>query len=172
MPAPQTSTTPQLLTPRTDTTPIVLPIQVSDINATHLDLGSGATRRSISRGEVRTLKSFERALDDKAWTMRDHVEKTRLLKEHANAQAKRATYFLETARSVEGGDNLISKLTKLADEANTQAIQAEELYKRAIRGAEAANILCSNVTTRYSGMYRAIVNSPETVPAELAFYKG
>ncbi|MFD8839833.1 hypothetical protein [Streptomyces griseofuscus] len=177
VPAPQTSTgtNPKPSEPLTwpkDNIVRAAPISVQSINATSLELGSGAARPTISRGEVRTLKQFERALEAKTWTMRDQVEKTRLLKEHADAQAKRATYFLETARSVEGGDNLISKLTKLAEETTNQLIQADELYKRALRGHEAANVLSSNVTTRYSGMYRAIVNSPETVPAELRFYKG
>ncbi|CAK7288661.1 hypothetical protein SGPA1_80125 [Streptomyces misionensis JCM 4497] len=161
----------QLLNPKSDAR-LVPPINVTHIDATHLRLGAGADRQYISRGEVRTLKSYERALDEKNWSMTNHAEKCKALKEHAIAQAKRAAYLLEATKRVEGGSNLLAKLTKLAEEANNQLIQAEELYKRSIRGAEASKVLRGNVATRYGDMYRAVVNSPETTPAELSFYKG
>ena len=148
------------------------PISVIHIDATHLELGSGAARQHISRGEVRNLKQYERHLADKTWAMNTAADTTRTLKAHADAQHKRATYLLEAAKTIEGGDRLITALTKLQDAANDQAIKAEELHKRTIRAAEACSVLTSNVATRYGDMYRAVVNSPLTVPAELRFYKG
>ncbi|MYW43069.1 hypothetical protein [Streptomyces sp. SID161] len=148
------------------------PIQVESIDAAHLVLGRGADRQNISRGEVRNLKQFERRLGEKSVIMKQLAEHTQALKAHADAQAKRVTFLLDAAKSVKDGGRLTSQLTKLQDAATTQAHHAAELYKRALRASEACVVLYSNVSTRYDDMYYAVVNSPETAPAELRFYKG
>jgi hypothetical protein len=148
------------------------PIPVKSIDATHIHLGDGAARQFMSRGEVRSLKSFERRLEAKAATMAKVAESSRGLKAHADAQAQQATQLLEAAKGVKGGEKLIAHLSKLGDLARAQAAHAEETHKRAVRGADACRAILANVKTRYGGIYQAVVNSPETAPAELAFYKG
>lgn len=172
---PNTSTpAPAPLTPPADGRYTEMPIRVTDVNATHLTLapGTGASRQSITRGEVRTLKQFERTLAAKTTDMGTVTDIARTLEAHADAQTKRATYLLEAAQSVKGGDKLVAELAKLSEASNIQANEARELHKRAARSTEACNVLYTNVTNRYGDMYRAVVNSPETAPAELRFYKG
>ncbi|MEU8740625.1 hypothetical protein [Streptomyces halstedii] len=148
------------------------PIPVKDITSTHVVLGDGASRASMTRGEVRSLKSFERRLEERATGLDRRAEQTRTLKAHADEQAAKATRLLEAARGVKGGDKLVGTLTKLQEAAQVQAGQAEEIHKRSLRAAEQCRTVLSNVQTRYGGMYQAVVDSPETSPAELRFYKG
>lgn len=148
------------------------PIPVTGINATHLTLGDGAARDTMTRGEVRTLKHFERSLADKATLADKAAEQTRLLKAHADAQAAKALQLLELARGVKGGDKLSAALTKAHEAAATQAGQAEEVHRRATRAAESCRTVLINTQTRYGAMYQAVVDSPETTPAEMTFYRG
>ena len=147
------------------------PIGVTQVTANTIHLGDGAQRDSMSRGEVRSLKGFERRLDDKSQTMAKVSETTRSLKAHAGEQVQKATQLLEQALAVEGGDKLASALAKYRDIAKVQEMKADELHTRAVRGAEGCRVVLANVETRYGGIYKAVVDSPETTPAELDFYK-
>jgi hypothetical protein len=163
-----TPTTPQQPGPQqTQATPV----QVTSIDATHIALGDGAARTHISRGEVRTLKSFERRLTAKTDAMTQVADDTKVLKQHAEEQAKQITKLVEAAKAVKGGDKLIASLTKLEEAAIAQASKAEEIHKRALRAAEACKALLSNADTRYGDIYRAVVDSPETKPAEMDYYR-
>lgn len=148
------------------------PIEVTGVTASHVLLGDGAGTDSMSRGEVRSLKSFERRLTIKAESMAKIAEGTKGLKAHAEGQAKRATQLREDAKGREGGEKLVAALTKLEEAAKVQAAKAEEIHKRAVRAAEGCRVVLTNAETRYGGIYKAVVDSDETVPAELAFYKG
>jgi hypothetical protein len=148
------------------------PVQVKNVDASHIQLGAGAARESMSRGEVRSLKSFERRLNTKSAALTRIGEETRGLKAHADQQAKQATDLLEAAKAVKGGERLAAALAKLQDAAQVQAGKAEEIHKRAVRSAEACRVLLANAATRYGDIYKAVVNSDETAPAELVFYKG
>ena len=148
------------------------PIGVKDVTRTHVFLGDGAARPSMTRGEVRSLKNFERRLRAKADALTKVAEETRGLKAHADQQARKATELLEAARSVKGGNKVVASLTKLEEAAKVQALHADEIYKRALRAAEACRVVLTNAETRYGGIYQAVVDSDETAPAELAFYKG
>lgn len=148
------------------------PIPVDNVTSTHVILGEGAHRTSMTRGEVRSVKDHERRLEEQATRLTSRAEQTRGLKAHADQQAQQATRLLEAARSAKGGDKYIGALTKLEEAAKVQAGKAEEIYTRAIRGAEQCRTALSNVQARYSGIYQAVVDSPETQPAELAFYQG
>ncbi|KIF66302.1 hypothetical protein HY68_37010 [Streptomyces sp. AcH 505] len=147
------------------------PIKVDRIDGTHLYLGEGSARNTVSRGEVRSLKQFERRLTERALALATVAETTKKLHVHAQNQAGEAQTYLEQAKSIEGGDRLTGKLVRLADKAKAQAADAEQVYKRAVRSADACNAVLTNVSTRYSGMYKAVVDSPETGPAEMAYYK-
>ncbi|MEU2873018.1 hypothetical protein ABZ769_28105 [Streptomyces olivoreticuli] len=148
------------------------PIGVREVNGSHVLLGDGAAKESMSRGEVRSLKGFERRLTAKSASMTTIAEDTKGLKAHAEEQARKATRLLEDAKAVEGGEKLAAALARLEEAAKVQAGKAEEIHKRAVRAAEGCAVVLSNVETRYGGIYRAVVDSDETAPAELAFYKG
>ncbi|MFF6931508.1 collagen-like domain-containing protein [Streptomyces californicus] len=148
------------------------PIQVTGIDAKNLHLGDGASRTTISRGEVRSLKQFERRLEDRLTTLQKTADTTKQLQAHAEGQAQQAQNLLEQARGVKGGDKLASALSRLTEDAKKQAVEAGEIHKRAVRSADACAAVLANVSTRYGGMYQAVVDSPETVPAELAYYQG
>jgi hypothetical protein len=147
------------------------PITVTGIDATHVHLGDGASRPSLRRGEVRTLRGFQKALDTKADTMTRIAEATRGLAAHATEQAKQATHLLEQAKSIEGGEKLVAALTRLVDDATAQAAKAEEIHKRAVRAAENATVVHANAETRYGPIYKAIQNSPETSVPELNYFR-
>lgn len=148
------------------------PIPVNSIDATHLHLGNGATRAIISRGEVRSLKGYERRLTERRTNLQKVADLARQLQAHANGQAQQAQSLLERAQGVKGGDKLTGTLARLHEDAKAQAAEAAEVHKRAIRSADACAATLANVATRYDGMYQAVVDSPETVPAELAYYQG
>ena len=65
--------------PKPDHKPGPQPVPVADIDATHVHLGNGAARPSISRGEVRTLRRFQQRLADKNDRMTAVAEATRTL---------------------------------------------------------------------------------------------
>lgn len=148
------------------------PIPVAGVTPTHVLLGPGANRASLSRGEVRSLKGFERRLQAQADAMSKRAEQTKGMKAHADQQVQQAAQLLEQARGAKGGDRLVGKLTKLQEAAQSQAGKAEEIHKRALRAADTARTVLTNTETRYGAMYQAVVDSPETAPAELDFYKG
>ncbi|WP_399559264.1 hypothetical protein OH809_44990 (plasmid) [Streptomyces sp. NBC_00873] len=147
------------------------PIGVKEVTASHVVLGDGAAKDSMTRAEVRSLKSFERRLTAKSDSMTKVAEMTKGLYAHAEEQARKATNLLEAAKAVEGGEKLAAKLARLEEAAKIQADKAKEIHKRAIRAAEACAVVLTNAETRYGGMYKAVVDSDETCTAELHFYK-
>lgn len=147
------------------------PVQVTGIDATHIQLGTGASRTHISRGEVRTLAGFQRKLAEKTDALTQISERTRALEAHAKVQADRITNLLEQARAVKGGEKLAAALTRLQEAAKVQEGHAAEVRKRAVRAQEACTTVAANTDTRYSGIYQAVIDSPETAPAELSYYR-
>lgn len=148
------------------------PITVKDVTASGVELGHGAARDSLSRGEVRTLKAFERRLGEQVTRLTQAAEDTKILKAHAEEQADKATKLAEEAKSVKGGDKLAGSLARCEEAAKAQAAKAQEIHTRAVRAAEACRVVLTNVEARYGGIYKAVVDSDETAPAELAFYQG
>jgi hypothetical protein len=151
----------------------VKPVWVRGISADTVDLYStnASYRDSMSRGEVRTLRRFQQRLEHKTNVMTRIVDATRVLEQHAQEQAKAVIKLLEQAKAVKGGDQLAGKLAKLADDAMVQATKAAELHTRSLRAAEACQALHANTSKRYEPIYQAVVNSPLTTPAELAYYR-
>ncbi|MGP3737926.1 hypothetical protein ACTWJ9_33625 (plasmid) [Streptomyces sp. GDS52] len=169
--APASSADYQTVPPKPDHAPGPQPVQVASIDATHVHLGDGAARPSISRGEVRTLRQFQQRLEAKTDTMTRVGEATRVLEQHALEQAKQVTDLLEQARSVEGGEKVVAALTRLADTAQVQAGKAAEIHQRAVRAGEACTVLHTNTETRYGGIYQAVQDSPETRAARMTYYR-
>ncbi|MFK0288348.1 hypothetical protein ACIQVL_48930 [Streptomyces sp. NPDC090499] len=144
------------------------PVQVKEVTDSHVVLDGG---QSFTRGEIRTLKQYERRMNDKAQTMATAADGTRQLQNQATAQAEQALRFLEMSKTIEGGDKLTAILTRLHDSATVQAGAAEELHKKVVRAAESTQVLLANVETRYGSIYQAVCDSDLTKPAELAWYR-
>ncbi|MFD9443399.1 hypothetical protein [Streptomyces sp. NPDC060001] len=147
------------------------PVPVDHIDATHIRLGDGAARTHISRGEVRTLRSFQDRLTHKTDRMTRVAETTRVLEQHATEQAKQVTQLLEHAKGVKGGSKLVAALTKLEEAATVQAGKAADIHKRAARAAEACKALAASTETRYGAIYKAVADSGEDAPAKLSYYQ-
>nr|WSX25578.1 hypothetical protein OG690_37805 [Streptomyces tubercidicus] len=147
------------------------PIEVKQVDSNNVWLGEGADRNVLGRGEVRTLKSFERRLEAKANALTKIAEGAKGLKAHAEQQATRATQLLEAAKSVKGGEKLVAALVKQEETAKIQANKADEIHKRAVRAAERCASVLANVKARYGGMYKAVVDSDEKIPGEMSFYR-
>ncbi|MEV5451591.1 hypothetical protein [Streptomyces sp. NPDC052535] len=168
---PQAQPTTQTIPPEPHHQPGPQPVPVTSVDATHVHLGDGAARPTISRGEVRTLRNFQQRLADKTERMTTVAEATRTLEQHAREQAKQVNELLEQARAVQGGDKVVAALTKLAEAAHVQETKAADIHQRAARSADACQALHTNTETRYGGIYQAVIDSPETSPAELTFYR-
>lgn len=148
----------------------VTPTEVRGVDKDGVTLGTGAERDRLTRGEVRTMKQLERRLEARADQMTQVAERTKGLAAHARAQASRVRDLVEQTRSVKGGATLLPKLERVAEAADVQAGKAEEIHTRALRAADAARAVLANVVKRDGQIYQAVVDSPETEPAEMAFY--
>jgi hypothetical protein len=146
------------------------PIDVKEVTDKDVVLDGG---QMYSRGEVRNLKQYERRMGEKAVSMGKAAEGTRQLQAHAEEQAAKALTFVEMAKSLktEGGDRFIGVLTRLHEAATIQIREAQELHKRVVRAAEGTQVVLTNVSIRYDGIYKAVCDSPLTKPAELNWYR-
>lgn len=171
-PTPPRPKDPPMPQPDTAAPQTATPIKVDNVGATHLRLGDGAARPYMSRGEVRSLKTFERRLQDRTQSMTKVAEASKVLHAQAVDQATKATRLMESAKAVKGGEKLAAALTRLQEAAQIQALKAEETHRRALRAADNCKALLANVETRYGPLYQAVVDSPETEPAETHFYLG
>ncbi|MEW1639292.1 hypothetical protein AB0469_35220 [Streptomyces sp. NPDC093801] len=148
----------------------VKPLLVKEIDANTLTLGTDGARGSISRKELRNFKQYERKLEAKEDHLIKVADACKALQAAAEDEAKDCQDLAEQAKAVAGGEKLAAKLTKLADAAKAQAAEAAELHKRAKRAAEMCKVVLTNIGTRYAPLYKAVVDSDETKPAELRFY--
>ncbi|MFE7758321.1 hypothetical protein [Streptomyces sp. NPDC057429] len=148
----------------------VKPLLVKEIDANTLTLGTDGARGSVSRKELRNFKQYERKLEAKENHLIKVADACKSLEAAAEDEAKDCQELADQAKAVEGGEKLAAKLTRLADAAKAQATEAAELAKRAKRAAEMCKVVMTNIGTRYAPLYKAVVDSDETKPAELRFY--
>ncbi|MFH8886611.1 hypothetical protein [Streptomyces californicus] len=148
----------------------VKPLLVKEIDANTLALGTDGARGAISRKELRNFKQYERKLEAKEIHLIKVAEACKALEAAAEDEAKDCQALADQAKAVKGGEKLAAKLTKLADAAKAQAAEAAALHKRAQRAAEMCKVVLTNIATRYAPLYKAVVDSDETKPAELRFY--
>ncbi|WP_328545481.1 hypothetical protein [Streptomyces europaeiscabiei] len=148
----------------------VKPLLVKEIDANTLTLGSDSARGSVSRRELRNFKQYERKLETKETVLQKIAEACKALEKQAEEEAKDCQKLAEQAKGVEGGAKLITTLNKLAESAKNQAAEAGELAKTAQRAAEMCKVVLTNIQTRYAPLYKAVVDSDETKPAEGRFY--
>lgn len=149
----------------------VQPVQVKGANAWGVQLGDGSARGSLSRGEVRTMKQLERYLESCVAQMQKAAEQAKVIRDKAAEEAAEAKTLAEKTRSVKGGERLLPKLNRLAEQADNRAKKAEGIHKGTLRAAERGKALLSNLKQRDGLIYEAVVNSPETEPAEMTFYQ-
>ena len=149
----------------------VQPVEVKGASAWGVQLGNGAARSSLSRGEVRTMKQLERYLESCVADMQKAAELARVIAERAQEDARKARELAEKTRTVKGGERLLPKLERLADQADTRAKKAQESQKGYLTAADRGKALLSNLKHRDGLIYEAVLNSPETKPAEMDFYK-
>lgn len=146
------------------------PIQAKGIDGGSITLGGGFLKSSVSRGELRTFKQYEGRLQARIGGLSKVTDETKALAAQARQQADDCQKLAEQAKGVKGGAKLIGKLNKLADQAKSQADEADQIHKKAVKAHDFAHAVLSNIRTRYTPLYQAVVDSDETKPAELKFY--
>ncbi|CQR59282.1 hypothetical protein [Streptomyces leeuwenhoekii] len=148
----------------------VKPLTVNTIDANTLTLGTEGARTTVGRRELRNFKQYERKLEAKETVLQKIAEACARLATEAEDEAKDCQQLVEQAKSVKGGEKLVGTLTKLAEAAKNQATEAATLAQRARKAAEMCKTVLTNIQTRYAPLYKAVVDSDETKPAELRFY--
>ncbi|WP_327066874.1 hypothetical protein [Kitasatospora sp. NBC_01302] len=135
------------------------------------DRHGAAAQHNLSRGEVRSLKQFEQRLAHKGRTLTKIGDDNKTAREHALAHAMRAQKLAEEAKEMKGGMALVGALQRLAEQATALRHKADEVAKRTTRSAEAVRVVAANAQTRHGAIYKAVVDSPLTTPAERTFYQ-
>ncbi|MFL0028410.1 hypothetical protein ACJBCE_36415 [Streptomyces sp. NBUL23] len=148
----------------------VKPLLVKEIDPNTLTLGTEGAAGSVSRKELRNFKQYERKLEAKENHLVKVADACKSLEAAAEDESRDCQQLAEQAKAVKGGEKLAAKLSRLADSAKAQATEAAELRKRAQRAAEMCRVVLTNISTRYAPLYKAVVDSDETKPAELRFY--
>ncbi|WP_239481917.1 hypothetical protein [Streptomyces sp. CS014] len=148
----------------------VKPLLVKEIDANTLTVGTHDAQRPVSRKELRNFKQYERKLEAKENHLIKVADVCKSLQALEEKEVKDCQELADQAKAVEGGEKLAAKLTRLADAARAQAAEAAELHTRAKRAAEMCKVVLTNIGTRYAPLYKAVVDSDETKPAELRFY--
>jgi hypothetical protein len=169
---PATTTGPAIVTDKGDdgVSTDVKPLLVKDIDTHTITLGTADARGTVSRKELRNFKQYERKLETKETVLHKIADACKTLQKQAEQEAKECQDLAEQAKSVKGGEKLGVTLAKLAEAARNQAVEAGELARRATRAAEMCKVVLTNIQTRYAPLYKAVVDSDETKPAELRFY--
>lgn len=157
--------------PTTQTPAAAQPVTVTGISASSVSFGDpGGAMITMSRGEVRTLKAFEQRMAAKVPVMLRVAEECKETRKTAEDLALRAQRLAEQAKHVDGGARLVAKLNRLAEQAAILKTKTSDMEKAAVRGEEAVRVVVANAHTRHGGIYRAVVESPLTKPAERDFY--
>ncbi|MGW1814125.1 hypothetical protein ACWCQM_11265 [Streptomyces sp. NPDC002125] len=148
----------------------VKPLTIKTIDANTLTLGTDGAKATVSRKELRNFKQYERKLEAKETVLQNIATACKQLEKQAEDEAKDCQDLAEQAKSVKGGEKLLATLSRLAETAKSQAVEAAELAQRSRRAAEMCKVVLTNIQTRYAPLYKAVVDSDETKPAELRFY--
>ncbi|MFD8954614.1 hypothetical protein ACFV0B_37810 [Streptomyces xanthophaeus] len=149
-------------------TPTAVPLGAR-VSGDTVQLSSG---RTLTRGEVRSLRGFTRFLSGKQWESHQIADECKEAKEVSADRVKEIQELIERCQDpkIKGGRHLIAALQRLHEATAQQAREADLMDSNAQRGIEALRTLSHNAEARHGGVYRAVVDSPETSPAERAFY--
>src|SRR5690606_7894421 len=112
------------------------PVEVKKVDAWGVQLGGGASRSSLSRGEVRTMKQLERYLEKCVQEMQKAAEVARVIAERAAEDYRKARDLAEKTRTVKGGERLLPKLDRLAEQALLRAQKAGESKRGYLTAAD------------------------------------
>ncbi|MFB6507512.1 hypothetical protein ACFC07_34830 [Streptomyces sp. NPDC056099] len=154
-----------------DTAPATpVPVTGEDSKTGLLTLGKGAARKTISRGEVKTLKNFTDRLGEYASTAGSAAEDCKELSGRAQEYAAQANNLAEQCRAVKGGEGLVGECLALAEAATVQGGAADELHARMLRAVESLEATSANAATRHGAIFQAVADSPLSSPAESRFY--
>lgn len=136
-------------------------------NTVHLSNG-----RAMARGEVRTLRGLTRFLAGKEADTYRIADGCRQAQEVSAGRVQQIQQLIEKCQDpkVKAGKHLVGALQRLHEATQAQGIEAARMHANAQRGIEALRTLNRNAETRYSGVYKAVADSPETSPGERAFY--
>lgn len=146
------------------------PIPAAAVNG-KIHLGPGAARKTISRGEVRSLRDYQGRLGEKAGCLQQDTEETVQIKAEAEDLATRALQLLETARSLELGDASIGAATTANEAVGQVSSLVQALYLKLVRGTDQAQALNINTEIRYGQIYKAVADSVEKAPAnDMSYY--
>ncbi|KOU99105.1 hypothetical protein ADK92_12945 [Streptomyces sp. XY533] len=131
-----------------------------------------STGKTLTRGEVRSLRGFTRYLSGKQRESHQIADACQEAKTVSADRVKEIQELIERCQDpkIKGGKVLIASLQKLHEATSVQAREAEQMHVSAQRGIESLRTLSHNAEARHGGVYRAVVDSPETSPAERAFY--
>ncbi|MFF3539747.1 hypothetical protein ACFYXP_38250 [Streptomyces sp. NPDC002466] len=147
-----------------------VPVTGEDSKTGLLTLGKGAARKTISRGEVKTLKNFTDRLGEYASTAGSAAEDCKELSGRAQEYAAQANALAEQCRAVKGGEGLVGECLALAEAATVQGGAADELHARMLRAVESLEATSANAATRHGAIFQAVADSPLSSPAESRFY--
>lgn len=135
----------------------------------NVQLSNGTT---LTRGEVLNLRAFTRFLHGKEQQTHQITDQCKQAKEVSANRVKQIQQLIEQCQDpkIKGGKHLVASLQKLHDATEAQAKEADKMHANAARGIDALQTLNKNAETRHGGVYKAVADSPETSPAERAFY--
>ncbi|MDX5526060.1 hypothetical protein PV677_35930 [Streptomyces sp. DE06-01C] len=129
--------------------------------------------RALTGGEVRTLRALTRFLQGKELETQQIADQCKQAEAVSARRVNEIQTLIEACKDpkIKAGNNLIASLQKLHEATTVQAKEAENLNRNAARGIEALRTLNQNAEVRHGGVYKAVVDSDENVPAERAFYQ-
>ncbi|MEV6679469.1 hypothetical protein AB0N09_21830 [Streptomyces erythrochromogenes] len=168
---PQTTTVPP--SPATPPVPPAPPAAVVPLGATVSgDTVRLSTGKTLTRGEVRSLRGFTRYLAGKQQESHQITDECQEAKTVSADRVNEIQALVEQCQDpkIKGGKVLIGVLQRLHEATTVQALEAQQMHVSAQRGIEALRTLSHNAEARHGGVYKAVVDSPETSPAERAFY--
>lgn len=148
--------------------PEVTPLGAKLVGDT-VQLSNGST---LTRGEVLNLRAFTRFLHGKEQQTHQIVEECKQAKEVSADRVKQIQQLIEQCQDpkIKGGMHLVASLQRLHEATEAQAREADKMHANAVRGIDALQTLNKNAEVRHGGVYKAVADSPETSPAERAFY--
>lgn len=165
-----TTQTPPAPSPNPGPMPAAAPAPLTaTVSGDAVQLSTGTT---MTRGEIRNLYRLTQFLTGKQAATHQIADRCRQAQAISVIRVQEIQDLIEKCQDpkIKGGKNLLAALQKLHEATSVQAKEAERMHGNAARGVEALATLIHNAGVRHGGVYKAVVDSPETSPAERAFY--
>ncbi|MER8103864.1 hypothetical protein [Kitasatospora sp. NPDC094016] len=130
----------------------------------------GEAPKFKTRGEIRSLKAFTRAMTGKQKLLASHSDRGKKIKAEAGELASEVGNLRDAARTVHGGERLLKRLDQLHEAAKLTSAKAVDMDTALHKGSETVRTLITNADARHGIIFRAVVDSDLTEPAEREFY--